>query len=124
MKLSVPVQPRVGGEHYGPSDDGEPVYRFSPAWAGNTPAVPHRWTPRAVQPRVGGEHLVVVMPLLHPRGSAPRGRGTLPLTVDDAGAARFSPAWAGNTARNDGVFNPDTVQPRVGGEHRNRCRVE
>ncbi len=73
------VHPRVGGEHSNwPSistaspgssprgrgtqlvaDSDEIIFRFIPAWAGNTLSTSRSMTLRPVHPRVGGEHLFV-----------------------------------------------------------------
>ena len=95
--IPASVHPRVGGEHspwlillllqFGSSPRGRgtlttlifsgTIYRFIPAWAGNTSSS-------------------------HPRitvlcGSSPRGRGTPKLHKDKCIQVRFIPAWAGNT---------------------------
>ena len=131
------VHPRVGGEHrarrggimpacgssprgrgtHSPTPWWPPLYRFIPAWAGNTARIVSLAADIAVHPRVGGEH-----PRTTPRasispGSSPRGRGTQRLRVGGGVPARFIPAWAGNT--NIAICNTRhrAVHPRVGGEH-------
>ena len=134
----LPVHPRVGGEHeyrvglYTGCDGSSPrgrgtlclgsqsqtIYRFIPAWAGNTQSFWSTTTCRAVHPRVGGEHSGLEHSAGLAGGSSPRGRGTRLVGVAIGKRDRFIPAWAGNTL--DGGSDPSvtTVHPRVGGEHR------
>ena len=91
--------------------------RFSPASAGNTgPPAPAR-TRAAVQPRERGEHQHGRSGAIELRGSAPRARGTRPVSAVRDLLVRFSPASAGNTsvARWPGCWC--SVQPRERGEH-------
>ena len=145
LKSSAPylaVQPRVCGEHSAPhrelrSRPGSaprvrgtrpsavckvPSGRFSPACAGNTPAIiPTRWK-HLVQPRVCGEHRGTAFRRHWRTGSAPRVRGT-PLTPAAIHLLlRFSPACAGNTVTFLSIRSCLAVQPRVCGEHRKRDR--
>ena len=93
------------------------VWRFIPAWAGNTWCRPESNSRSPVHPRVGGEHYPDADLRRHAGGSSPRGRGTR-VPLPDAGAiVRFIPAWAGNTAFSTGFILATTVHPRVGGEH-------
>ncbi len=131
------VHPRVGGEHIiakrmlvllrGSSprgrgtllsvNPGDGLRRFIPAWAGNTarPAGCPTWQP--VHPRVGGEHCVICLRRSSPRGSSPRGRGTLGGLRHGRPLVRFIPAWAGNTPARASAVASAAVHPRVGGEH-------
>ena len=131
------VHPRVGGEHtirgvscggYGgssPRGRGTLFYiscnplilRFIPAWAGNTRRARVAMVDQSVHPRVGGEHRTTRHQPRHRRGSSPRGRGTRGVVHDGHLCVRFIPAWAGNTPRGWLGGDPETVHPRVGGEH-------
>ena len=135
------VHPRVGGEHLidlltakgnnGSSPRGrgtlragvvdDELYRFIPAWAGNTEPASCRCDRETVHPRVGGEHPNVAMPSAFNTGSSPRGRGTPTSSNDFVSLFRFIPAWAGNTLAGNTSPGLLTVHPRVGGEH--LCRV-
>ena len=115
--LPVPVHPRVGGEHNfdlraasitdGSSPRGrgtrrwaeclEAVFRFIPAWAGNTYSRSAFITAVPVHPRVGGEHVSAGQRDAMQRGSSPRGRGTHAINDLADRLMRFIPAWAGNT---------------------------
>ena len=131
------VHPRVGGEHLSTSWETVPLggssprgrgtpgcrcfrsqnQRFIPAWAGNTPALPHPSAEHAVHPRVGGEHVSIFSSHLFDGGSSPRGRGTHGDDRRGLWRARFIPAWAGNTMHDWQPKQHWPVHPRVGGEH-------
>ena len=131
------VHPRVGGEHLpadprirqfiGSSPRGRgtlaipfsvwPVYRFIPAWAGNTLPGGASRARSAVHPRVGGEHYRMAEHYGINNGSSPRGRGTLTSLRVIHGRSRFIPAWAGNTWHPSRKAAAGPVHPRVGGEH-------
>ena len=130
------VQPRVCGEQRGlsrveaatygsaPRVRGTAARRsgsagrcwFSPACAGNSGN--HRPRPEfpAVQPRVCGEQFVTATVVMPEAGSAPRVRGTAPAGARAASWPRFSPACAGNSARQAKAKDERSVQPRVCGE--------
>ena len=113
------VHPRVCGEHTGRIGPVTPVtgssprlrgthkhgqaladlFRFIPAFAGNTP--PPSRPPRSapVHPRVCGEHPPTKLSAAAPIGSSPRLRGTLRRETRAVSWSRFIPAFAGNTAR-------------------------
>ena len=113
------VHPRVGGEHdtdeititisAGSSPRGRGtlfrpkhvvvVYRFIPAWAGNTLCGVTYSTASTVHPRVGGEHFQAPEPGVFAHGSSPRGRGTQHHGTSNRNIHRFIPAWAGNTGQ-------------------------
>ena len=136
---TLPVHPRVGGEHnrrslvwrqFGgssPRGRGTPTSqslnaapaRFIPAWAGNTPRRSLRCKRHTVHPRVGGEHVIVRAEQAGLRGSSPRGRlpGTLNHQLRVHRRFRFIPAWAGNTITSLLEDKTIAVHPRVGGEH-------
>ncbi len=146
-RISGPVHPRVGGEHFrvrsrvgmqsgsSPRGRGTPrktwntlgIPRFIPAWAGNTAFPAEKGRKGPVHPRVGGEHLVRSIASRGCAGSSPRGRGTQSGAGFGVGGRRFIPAWAGNTSAFSVTLVPYTVHPRVGGEHfrpEHRYRVE
>ena len=98
------------GIHY--SDDE----RFIPAWAGNSCARRRTIRAAAVHPRVGGEQPLPFLRNACKLGSSPRGRGTAPPACRIVHAARFIPAWAGNSPMLVISLHPAAVHPRVGGE--------
>ncbi len=135
--LSLPVHPRVRGEHLArgafrvPARGSSPrargtlpdwllkaaVARFIPACAGNTR---DRRTPivsPSVHPRVRGEHIRSSAYGAPARGSSPRARGTPPYPWRSCRRRRFIPACAGNTTRAFPSRREAPVHPRVRGEH-------
>ena len=94
------------------------VGRFIPAWAGNTVALTLQTEGEPVHPRVGGEHYPAEHITFRSFGSSPRGRGTLEINQRCVMAARFIPAWAGNTPPRVVARYLIWVHPRVGGEHK------
>ena len=135
------VHPRVGGEHTlptgvisryigssprgrgtpGPGQSAPSPTRFIPAWAGNTADCRIARLCPSVHPRVGGEHETGISHLPPKNGSSPRGRGTLRMCFRYRAAARFIPAWAGNTTLIAPTIAFPAVHPRVGGEHVTRA---
>ena len=90
--------------------------RFIPAWAGNRRPRPGPRACGPVHPRVGGEQdRPQPQPGFH-CGSSPRGRGTVAETWAGLSAARFIPAWAGNSPEGWQRRCSSSVHPRVGGE--------
>ena len=132
------VHPRAGGEHSpamvrprlscGSSPRGrgtqrgsgypEPLPRFIPARAGNTPRWARPSSAGAVHPRAGGEHSPSRSASASVTGSSPRGRGTRAAARRGASCPRFIPARAGNTPTRARENPSRTVHPRAGGEHR------
>ena len=92
------VHPRVRGEHSNSRRSLGCPMRFIPACAGNTIVAATRCCPF--------------------RGSSPRARGTRPLPPARTVHVRFIPACAGNTVWSPESQAPQTVHPRVRGEHR------
>ncbi len=98
------THPHVGGEHAGAYTEVGKLWRFIPAWAGNTATIPRRPWDRTVHPRVGGEHGIERGDRRGADGSSPRERGTR------------TGGWCWCAAR--------PVHPRVSGEHISpRCKV-
>ena len=95
---------------------GSVNYRFIPAWAGNRRSMLCSAAIRAVHPRVGGEQRFGRRLGLDRGGSSPRGRGTGDRRRARARAARFIPAWAGNSSCAISIYFRRPVHPRVGGE--------
>ena len=75
------------------------------------------WSPVPVHPRVCGEHNFLAVPHQTSYGSSPRVRGTLPRPEETGPYYRFIPACAGNTSLRTRSRTPQTVHPRVCGEH-------
>ena len=90
--------------------------RFIPAWAGNSTARRSGERGQAVHPRVGGEQGSWQRHPRCPRGSSPRGRGTVIHGLCRGAVQRFIPAWAGNRPLRVWSRRKRTVHPRVGGE--------
>ena len=131
------VHPRVCGEHTGRIGPVTPVtgssprlrgthkhgqaladlFRFIPAFAGNTTSWTRACSPRPVHPRVCGEHSSSVSAASIRAGSSPRLRGTPADETERGRADRFIPAFAGNTETGDQGRVVVTVHPRVCGEH-------
>ena len=98
-----------------------PVPGSIPAWAGETLARAHTRHGLGVYPRVGGGNTPPFGGGRIADGLSPRGRGKL-LRFDHHRQGQGSiPAWAGETAMEEG--NPTTrrVYPRVGGGNRLPC---
>ena len=135
--VTLPVHPRVCGEHHHlialkvsavgssprvrgtrpslrPSPRG---FRFIPACAGNTGWAAGPAPAFAVHPRVCGEHHPIVPQIRSNAGSSPRVRGTLPKEMARVREIRFIPACAGNTMEGEHPPMAITVHPRVCGEH-------
>ena len=92
--------------------------RFIPAYAGNTrPGDSPAWS-RPVHPRLRGEHRECVTSVRSTIGSSPPTRGTPAPNRDIPDCARFIPAYAGNTRKNDEAVSVVAVHPRLRGEHR------
>ena len=135
--MTIPVHPRVCGEHAifcmspSVSTGSSPrvrgtrsglartilTARFIPACAGNTPCTAPGSRYFAVHPRVCGEHLRHSTRRSVLAGSSPRVRGTRILATGDLDDKRFIPACAGNTIYTTRGNLPISVHPRVCGEH-------
>ena len=137
LQATIPVHPRVRGEHgplsgriargsgSSPRPRGTPcpgaararITRFIPASAGNTTTASlRRWT-GTVHPRVRGEHGKRYLDRPRQTGSSPRPRGTLARTLCCVRLHRFIPASAGNTQVSKWASEGRPVHPRVRGEH-------
>ena len=131
------VHPRLRGEHRqeqiltymirgsSPLTRGTPAMaksgaagtRFIPAYAGNTTRLLSAYRITPVHPRLRGEHLMVSMVSRAETGSSPLTRGTHRRHGACADAARFIPAYAGNTGVSACRTCPGPVHPRLRGEH-------
>ena len=109
--------PRVRGTPKQPYRSGQ-ARRFIPACAGNTCWCRRRAGSLPVHPRVCGEHWSRGDNMNNDYGSSPRVRGTHLNTNRRWGCPRFIPACAGNTFTPPAAPFPDSVHPRVCGEHR------
>ncbi len=108
--------PRTRGTH-AENSSFKAVFRFIPAYAGNTPIADIIQYRRAVHPRVRGEHPPPKISCAGIYGSSPRTRGTLYQAETKVADQRFIPAYAGNTAMRGNLSNRAAVHPRVRGEH-------
>ena len=131
------AHPRVGGENLAcalpsavtqgssPRGRGKPdldqsqtlVLRLIPAWAGKTPSPPSPSTATQAHPRVGGENIHVLLDECEERGSSPRGRGKLSLSLWITRLFGLIPAWAGKTNARMVWSSQARAHPRVGGEN-------
>ena len=107
--------PRVRGTACGCRPAGAPL-RFIPACAGNGSweNSPAKWA--AVHPRVCGERTIDGPVSTGRRGSSPRVRGTVVLSLFQGKSPRFIPACAGNGCGSGAFRSPPAVHPRVCGE--------
>ena len=122
--VTMPVHPRVRGEHGRGLQCHLAQVRFIPAYAGNTAPRRQPPPPAPVHPRVRGEHNVLMYELIPCHGSSPRTRGThLPVFRGEIWP-RFIPAYAGNTGTGWPAGASLTVHPRVRGEHPILWRVQ
>ena len=131
------AHPRVGGENLAcalpsavtqgssPRGRGKPdldqsqtlVLRLIPAWAGKTSRAVCVSENRAAHPRVGGENIHVLLDECEERGSSPRGRGKLSLSLWITRLFGLIPAWAGKTNARMVWSSQAMAHPRVGGEN-------
>ena len=131
------AHPRVGGENLAcalpsavtqgssPRGRGKPdldqsqtlVLRLIPAWAGKTSRAVCVSENRAAHPRVGGENIHVLLDECEERGSSPRGRGKLSLSLWITRLFGLIPAWAGKTNARMVWSSQARAHPRVGGEN-------
>ena len=65
---------------------------------------------------MGGEKVVVVVVEYVEKGSPPRGRGKVIVSVQHAMFLRITPAWAGKSIVYDLPIKQEEDHPRVGGE--------
>ena len=137
MNRAAAVHPRVRGEHNwnrgrgfrvcgsSPRARGTPAFhyhrhrnrRFIPACAGNTGNLSRGLPSFPVHPRVRGEHSLHYSQASFGGGSSPRARGTRNLIYRQSTNLRFIPACAGNTKTTPAIQTPQSVHPRVRGEH-------
>ncbi len=135
--FSMPVHPRMRGEHYNfdrvaTFEDGSSPHargtrqvvgvvpipaRFIPACAGNTMLIRVVGAISTVHPRMRGEHSNWRRPPLIGRGSSPHARGTQFFQKLAQILVRFIPACAGNTDAGTVLERHRPVHPRMRGEH-------
>jgi len=135
--LSTTVHPRMRGEHAivsgfhqfitgsSPHARGTLLQthagisnrRFIPACAGNTSIVCWVDRYRSVHPRMRGEHCDFETLRNSATGSSPHARGTHTREQRADVGHRFIPACAGNTPPLPALGPPQTVHPRMRGEH-------
>ena len=139
----IPVHPRICGEHSSwlvptsPRIGSSPhmrgtrqairhpldVFRFIPAYAGNTRSCRRPAAPTAVHPRICGEHRGQGFGTQFQAGSSPHMRGTLRDLGWRLALYRFIPAYAGNTATTMSSVEKSAVHPRICGEHESMGRT-
>ncbi len=132
----IPVHPRVCGEQcvhasqHGSQTGSSPrmrgtvfacnnkvhMYRFIPAYAGNSARHRKCCSGFPVHPRVCGEQIVEPTRTSRLPGSSPRMRGTAGRGQTQRPVRRFIPAYAGNSQILKPNLQPQPVHPRVCGE--------
>ena len=135
--LEPKVHPRIRGEYIvnaesNPDDVGSPPHtrgihhagaypggsqRFTPAYAGNTVILRLLRLLRWVHPRIRGEYESRLHRLDLFPGSPPHTRGIPGINRSASLPYRFTPAYAGNTMRPDGLPLRRKVHPRIRGEY-------
>ena len=93
-----------------------PPPRITPAWAGKSTAVDVLTTAIKDHPRAGGEKHWMMMLVLEPVGSPPRGRGKAGRRRIGGQAVWITPAWAGKRNGLYIITDKQKDHPRVGGE--------
>ena len=90
--------------------------RITPAWAGKScPDLLKVFSARD-HPRVGGEKYTTQKKHRGRRGSPPRGRGKVSVSIFSLICARITPAWAGKSRIAPKNWGSSWDHPRVGGE--------
>ncbi len=95
-----------------------PAIRFIPTGVGNGTSSFCPPPARAVHPHGGGERVSFANPLRSPRGSSPRGWGTVFALPAQHAPCRFIPTGVGNGVLGDHGRPSDSVHPHGGGERR------
>ena len=90
--------------------------RFIPAYAGNSCSNAPVSATIPVHPRLRGELTSRGLPFMVVIGSSPLTRGTLAFDDASYSAARFIPAYAGNSNHKDASREIKPVHPRLRGE--------
>ena len=113
--LAYGSSPRVRGTERGRRPDN-PLPRFIPACAGNSPFPRSSSFCLPVHPRVCGEQQFGLSSAWNSPGSSPRVRGTACVPAPLVPAIRFIPACAGNSKMRLNPPEGPPVHPRVCGE--------
>ena len=98
-KRFLDTTPRVRGL---PEPQVRPAspYRYNPACAGTTPALPQTAPHNPIQPRVCGDYIQICTSGGSIRDTTPRVRGLLPSRTSFFLPYRYNPACAGTTPKN------------------------
>ena len=98
--------------------DHNPLYRFTPAYAGNMKGAVERTQAIWVHPRIRGEYSRNLDNNSPSSGSPPHTRGISSTFVLEPFWNRFTPAYAGNIRLGMPVLLLIQVHPRIRGEYR------
>ena len=115
-KRFLDTTPRVRGL---PEPQVRPAspYRYNPACAGTTPALPQTAPHNPIQPRVCGDYAKSIWTLLPSGDTTPRVRGLHPNLYIWREYSRYNPACAGTTPFANILFSAIPIQPRVCGDY-------
>ena len=102
---------------FGSTQEDNVWRRFTPAYAGNMKYIPDQSLPIQVHPRIRGEYYVLVSGGAVALGSPPHTRGIFNSGCKSHMFTRFTPAYAGNIARNRSMEERSQVHPRIRGEY-------
>ena len=95
---------------------GQRPSRLTPAWAGKRGRAVGKVGHRGDHPRAGGEKHWMMILVLEPVGSPPRGRGKAGRRRIGGQAVWITPAWAGKSLTIPKLTTRSWDHPRVGGE--------
>ncbi len=95
-----------------------PMFRITPAYAGNTHYNTNERLVSWDHPRVCGKHAYLIPYRNHGKGSPPRMRETPVLLINSLSPYRITPAYAGNTQHSKRDRNRPEDHPRVCGKHK------
>ena len=116
--LSWPIQPRVCGDYWVPSQLISSICRYNPAYAGTTHPCRGSCRVGPIQPRVCGDYDTRSPVKNCARDTTPRMRGLHRNGCEVQTYRRYNPAYAGTTCVDATTQRGATIQPRVCGDYR------